>query len=111
MGISYSSTGRRVEWSDLFGRIESAPTQTDLALYRAKDEGRIGVARELDIDVIAQGVETEAQRDLLSGVPSTTKVQGFYYSAPLPANGATDLLRQGLIETRLSEVSAEAAAQ
>jgi predicted signal transduction protein with EAL and GGDEF domain len=24
----------------LFGRIESAPTQTDLALYRAKDEGR-----------------------------------------------------------------------
>jgi diguanylate cyclase (GGDEF)-like protein/PAS domain S-box-containing protein len=88
----------------------TAATQQDqenAAMVRAI----IGLARELNIEVMAQGVETEAQRDLLSGVPSTTKVQGFYYSAPLPANGATDLLRQGLIETRLSEVSAEAAAQ
>ena len=37
----------------------------------------IGVARELDIDVIAQGVQTEAQRELLTRTPSTTKVQGF----------------------------------
>jgi EAL domain-containing protein (putative c-di-GMP-specific phosphodiesterase class I) len=88
----------------------TAATQQDqenAAMVRAI----IGLARELNIEVMAQGVETQAQRDLLSGVPSTTKVQGFYYSAPLPASGATDLLRQGLIETRLSEVSAEAAAQ
>jgi diguanylate cyclase (GGDEF)-like protein/PAS domain S-box-containing protein len=71
----------------------------------------IGVARELGIEVIAQGVETEAQRDLLSSVPSTTKVQGFYYSAPVRTGDATEMLRQRLIEPRLSQVSGEAAAQ
>lgn len=65
----------------------------------------VGVARELDIDVIAQGVQTEAQRDLLTCAPSTTKVQGFYYSAPVPAGRATELLRQRLIEPRLGQVS------
>ena len=71
----------------------------------------IGVARELDIEVIAQGVETEAQRDLLTWVPSATKVQGFYYSPPIPAFHATEMLRQRLIEPRLSQVSGEVAAQ
>jgi len=65
----------------------------------------IGLARELDIEVMAQGVENEAQRDLLTAAPSTTKMQGFYYSAPVPASGATQLLRQRLIEPRLSQVS------
>ena len=45
----------------------------------------VGLGRELGIDVVAQGVETEQQRDLLSGPPSPAKVQGFYYSAPVPA--------------------------
>ena len=71
----------------------------------------IGVARELDIEVIAQGVETEAQRDLLTCVPSTTKVQGYYYSAPVRAVHATEMLRQRLIEPRLSQVSEATAAQ
>ena len=71
----------------------------------------IGVARELDIEVIAQGVETEAQRDLLTCVPSTTKVQGYYYSAPVRADSATEMLRQRLIEPRLSQVPGAVAAQ
>jgi EAL domain-containing protein (putative c-di-GMP-specific phosphodiesterase class I) len=71
----------------------------------------IGLARELNIGVIARGVETEAQRDLLSSVPSTTKMQGFYYSAPVRTGDATEMLRQRLIEPRLSQVSGEAAAQ
>ena len=57
----------------------------------------IGLGRELGIDVVAQGVETEAQRELLSCPPSPAKVQGFYYSAPVPAAEATKLLRQGLV--------------
>jgi diguanylate cyclase (GGDEF)-like protein/PAS domain S-box-containing protein len=69
-----------------------------------------GVARELDIEVIVQGVETEAQRDLLACGPSTTKVQGFYYSAPVPAVHATEMLRQRLIEPCLSQVSGAVAA-
>ncbi len=71
----------------------------------------IGVARELDIDVIAQGVQTEAQRELLTAAPSATKVQGFYYSAPVPADQATELLRRRLIEPRLNQVSGQVAAQ
>ena len=62
----------------------------------------IGLGRELGIDVVAQGVETEQQRDLLSGPPSPDKVQGFYYSAPVPATEATELLRQRFVEPRLT---------
>jgi EAL domain-containing protein (putative c-di-GMP-specific phosphodiesterase class I) len=71
----------------------------------------IGLARELDIEVIAQGVETEAQRDLLTRLTSATKVQGYYYSAPVPAFQATELLQQRLIEPRLSQISEATAAQ
>ena len=81
--------------------------QENAAMVRAI----IGLARELNIEVMAQGVENEAQRDLLTAAPSTTKVQGFYYSAPVPAVHATELLRQRLIEPRLSQDSREAAAQ
>jgi diguanylate cyclase (GGDEF)-like protein/PAS domain S-box-containing protein len=82
--------------------IDAAPLDPEAsAMVRAI----IGVARELDIDVIAQGVQTEAQRELLNCAPSTTKVQGFYYSAPVPAVQATELLRQRLIEPRLSQGS------
>ena len=63
----------------------------------------IGLGRELRIDVVAQGVETEAQRDLLSCAPSPMKVQGFYYSAPVPAVEATELLRQRFVEPRLTQ--------
>jgi len=38
-------------------------------------------------------------------------VQGFYYSAPVPAVHATELLQQRLIEPRLSQMSEATAAQ
>ncbi len=65
----------------------------------------VGLGRELGIDVVAQGVETEQQRDLLRGAPSPAKVQGFYYSAPVPAAEATELLRQRFVEPRLTQIS------
>ena len=58
----------------------------------------IGVADGLDIDVVAQGVQTEAQRELLSRGAPSTKAQGFLFSAPLPAFEATQLLRETHIE-------------
>jgi EAL domain-containing protein (putative c-di-GMP-specific phosphodiesterase class I) len=58
----------------------------------------VGIGREFGIDVIAKGVETEAQRELLSCEPSPAKVQGFYYSAPVPVVLATALLRRGTVE-------------
>jgi hypothetical protein len=55
--------------------------------------------------------EMEVQRDLLTGVPSITKVQGFYYGAPVPAVHASEMLRQKLIEPRLIQVFEAIAAQ
>jgi EAL domain-containing protein (putative c-di-GMP-specific phosphodiesterase class I) len=73
----------------------------DSAMVRAI----IGFARELDIEVVAQGIETETQRALLSPSPSTTKVQGYYYCEPVQARTATELLRQRLIEPRLKDTN------
>jgi EAL domain-containing protein (putative c-di-GMP-specific phosphodiesterase class I) len=69
----------------------------------------MALGRELGIDVVAQGVETERQRDMLNSAPSPTKVQGFYYGAPVPAVEATECLRRRFVEPRFSEVSRKAA--
>jgi diguanylate cyclase (GGDEF)-like protein len=65
----------------------------------------IGLAREYGIDVVAKGVETEAQRRLLSCEPSPAKVQGFYYGAPVPEAEATELLRHRFVEPQFSQAS------
>ncbi|HET6377461.1 MAG TPA: EAL domain-containing protein [Methylocella sp.] len=54
------------------------------------------LAREFDIDVVAEGVETADQLDFLvrSGCQ---RIQGFYFSQPLPAAQVTKLLRLGVI--------------
>ena len=56
----------------------------------------IHLARDLDIEMIAEGVETLAQATFLSneGCP---KAQGYYYSRPVDAAQATELLRVGKI--------------
>jgi diguanylate cyclase (GGDEF)-like protein len=65
----------------------------------------IDLGVELGIDVVAQGVETKAQRALLSGAPSSTTVQGFLFSAPVQAFEATEaLLRQRLDEPDIEQV-------
>lgn len=61
-----------------------------------KLKAAIRLARELDIAVIAEGVETEAQAQFLlaAGCGNT---QGYYYSGPVNAEAAAVLLRQGSI--------------
>lgn len=56
----------------------------------------IKLAHELNLKVIAEGVETIAQLDLLRD-EACDAVQGFYFSEALPARQLTDLLRSGLI--------------
>lgn len=51
----------------------------------------IRMAHSLNLRVIAEGVETEEQLKLLKA-QQCEEVQGFYFSKPLPANEATDLL-------------------
>jgi len=54
----------------------------------------INLARELGLQVIAEGVETEEQRTLLASIGPETQAQGFYFSPPVPAAQAEVLLRQ-----------------
>jgi len=54
----------------------------------------IGIARELNVEVIAQGVETAAQWSFLTATSRVSKVQGYYYSEPVPADRADALLRR-----------------
>jgi diguanylate cyclase (GGDEF)-like protein len=54
----------------------------------------IGLARELDMDVIAEGVETDQQCELLKKW-GCAEVQGFHFARPLAAEDAVALLRAG----------------
>ena len=57
----------------------------------------VNFAHDIGIGVIAQGVETEAQSDLLTCAESTTRAQGFHFSKSVGAGRAGELLRQGRI--------------
>ena len=56
----------------------------------------IRLAHELGLDVIAEGVETEAQMRFLMAA-GCEQGQGFYFSRPVTAARATELLREGRI--------------
>jgi EAL domain-containing protein (putative c-di-GMP-specific phosphodiesterase class I) len=60
----------------------------DAAIVRAT----IGLAHELDIEVVAEGVETAGQRDFLIAVGCKV-AQGYYFGKPVPAAAASELLR------------------
>jgi diguanylate cyclase (GGDEF)-like protein/PAS domain S-box-containing protein len=60
----------------------------DAAIVRAM----IGLARELGIEVVAEGVETAGQRDFLIAVGCKV-AQGYYFGKPVPAAAASKLLR------------------
>jgi diguanylate cyclase (GGDEF)-like protein/PAS domain S-box-containing protein len=64
----------------------------DLVIVRAA----VSLARELGIEVIAEGVETAAQLNLLTKA-GCQYVQGYYFSRPVPAKRAGELLRQGVL--------------
>jgi diguanylate cyclase (GGDEF)-like protein len=63
----------------------------DAAIVRAT----IGLAHELDIEVVAEGVETAGQRDFLIAVGCKV-AQGYYFGKPVPAAAASELLRRNL---------------
>jgi EAL domain-containing protein (putative c-di-GMP-specific phosphodiesterase class I) len=57
----------------------------------------IRLAHELDVEVIAEGVESEAQMRFLIAA-GCEYAQGYHYSKPVRAEQATRLLRAGRIE-------------
>jgi EAL domain-containing protein (putative c-di-GMP-specific phosphodiesterase class I) len=72
-------------------------------VYRAVDyrnaavvRAAIRLAHELGLDIIAEGVETGAQVRFLMGA-GCEQAQGYYFSRPVTALKATDLLREGRV--------------
>ena len=63
--------------------------EKDIALVRAM----VGMANGLDLPVVAEGVETAAQRDFLRGV-GCSELQGYLISKPVPAEEMAAMLRQ-----------------
>jgi diguanylate cyclase (GGDEF)-like protein/PAS domain S-box-containing protein len=59
----------------------------DVALARAI----VALAKSLGLSVVAEGVETEAQRDLLTSI-NCDEMQGYLFSAPRPASELESLL-------------------
>ncbi len=55
--------------------------------------GMIAMAHRLELEVVAEGVETEQQRDFIAR-HGCDEVQGFLFGRPMPAAQATRLLRE-----------------
>ena len=73
----------------------------DAAIVRAT----IGLARELGIDVVAEGVETAAALRLIEAAGCRC-VQGYYFSRPVPADMAGELLRRVVLGPQADVVAA-----
>lgn len=58
----------------------------------------ISLAKSLNLKIIAEGVETEEQKDFLLK-NGCENIQGFFYSKPLPADELTLILQTGLSNT------------
>ncbi|KGM13537.1 putative bifunctional diguanylate cyclase/phosphodiesterase [Cellulomonas bogoriensis] len=54
----------------------------------------LAVARSLDLQVVAEGVETQEQREELLAL-GCRQAQGYLFSRPVPAEAAAELLRTG----------------
>ena len=65
----------------------------------------ISIALSLKLEVVAEGVETQAQCDFLVASGCTT-MQGFLLSRPLTAPAMTELLRHGYSPVAAAEVAA-----
>jgi len=85
-GTGYSSLSYLQKYDIDFIKIDQSfvrhliPDSTDLALCKAI----VVMAHALGIQVIAEGVETELQRDLLASI-GCDYAQGYFYARPMPA--------------------------
>ena len=81
-------------------RIKIAQTFTaDIGVEPGNDaivRAALGLARELNIEVVVEGVETAAQLELLKSWGGRI-VQGHYFARPLPVPEVTAILRAGEI--------------
>lgn len=64
----------------------------DMAIVKAI----VSIAKNLNLITIAEGVETKEQRDFMLQC-GCDKIQGYYYSRPLPSNQMKKVLTSGII--------------
>ncbi|QQR39165.1 putative bifunctional diguanylate cyclase/phosphodiesterase [Devosia rhizoryzae] len=60
------------------------------ALLLLSNVARLG--RDLDLTVVAEGVETEEQLELMQGMTRVQQVQGYFFSRPLPSRDIAELI-------------------
>jgi predicted signal transduction protein with EAL and GGDEF domain len=92
-GTGYASIGFLRKF-----RFEKLKIDRSLIVDAAIDDGShammvssIAVARAMDMDVTAEGVETEAQADLVR-IAGCDQIQGWLYFKPIPPNEVTEQL-------------------
>ena len=83
--------------------LELGTTASTAAGSAAVVKATIGLARELGIDVIAEGVETAEQLRLIKSW-RCHEVQGYFFAKPLSVADLEPLLQAGRIVTRPAEV-------
>jgi len=98
-------------WADLQRQAGRIVLVSSVAALRGSGGGPYGamkgalhawaydLARELGLQVIAEGVETPAQFDLLQAW-GCAEVQGYYFAKPMPADELEDALRAGVLAPR-----------
>ncbi|NGZ76239.1 putative bifunctional diguanylate cyclase/phosphodiesterase [Saccharibacillus alkalitolerans] len=83
-GTGHSSLGRLDEIPvDTLKIDQSFVKSSNLASKQALIVGIIGIARLLDLEVVAEGVETEEQAEFLLS-RGCVLMQGYYYGRPMP---------------------------
>ena len=97
-GTGYSSLGYLSRFSLDKLKIDQAFVRniTDDPRSAAIAQATIALADGLSLRVVAEGVETTAQRDFLGRIGCEV-LQGYLYSRPLPAREMADLLRAGCV--------------
>jgi diguanylate cyclase (GGDEF)-like protein/PAS domain S-box-containing protein len=95
-GTGYSSLGYLLELPIDVLKIDKTFVTGIASSWRryALVEGIVRLARTLEVEVIAEGIETETERELLAGMGCQFG-QGYLLSVPVDANAAESLLRLG----------------
>jgi EAL domain-containing protein (putative c-di-GMP-specific phosphodiesterase class I) len=95
-GTGYSSLGRLAQFPFDTLKIDKhfAPRENSLPSELIVVKGIVSIAKNLGLDVIAEGVETADQLAFYKSL-NCTHIQGWYFSKALPAEEVEKYLRDG----------------
>lgn len=92
-GIGYSSLNYLIKLPSTVLKIDkSIIDNIDNYKNKAVISGLVNISKSLNFKIIAEGVETREQTDILTGL-GCNLIQGYYFSKPLPEDEIEDLLK------------------